>query len=343
MSGTGNAEAGERVMLAHGGGGRAMREIIEREILPRFDNDALRPLSDAASLGYIEGRILMTTDAFVVKPPFFPGGDIGRLAICGTVNDLAVSGSRPVALTLSLIVEEGFPLAELRRVLDGAKAAASEAGVPLAAGDFKVVERGAADGVYASTAGIGAAPRGVEFDARLIRPGDAIILTGTMGDHGVALLSVREGLAFETPVASDVAPLNGMLFPLCDQALCVRCMRDPTRGGVAAALNEMAEAAGVTVVVEESAVPVARAVRWACEMLGLDPFHSANEGKALVFCAPDTADDVLRLLRSHPLGRNAARIGTAVTRREAPVIIRTAAGGERILDVPLGEELPRIC
>ncbi|MCX7806354.1 MAG: hydrogenase expression/formation protein HypE [Planctomycetota bacterium] len=333
----------ERVMLAHGGGGRAMRELIEREILPRFDNEALRPLSDAASIGRLDGRAMLTTDAFVVKPPFFPGGDIGRLAICGTVNDLAVSGAVPAALTLSLIVEEGFPLADLRRTLAGAGAAAAEAGLRIAAGDFKVVERGAADGIYASTAGVGVAPPGLELDARRIRPGDAVILTGTMGDHGVALLSVREGLAFETPVISDVAPLNALLSPLYDPALGVRCMRDPTRGGVAAALNEMAEAAGVTVVVEESAVPVTRAVRWACEMLGLDPFLSANEGKALVFCAPESADAVLAALRSHRLGRYAARIGTAVARREAPVIVRTAAGGERILDVPFGEELPRIC
>lgn len=332
------------VLLAHGGGGVMMQQLIRDIVLSRFGNPTLDKLEDAAVLAPPHTRIAFTTDAFVVKPIVFRGGDIGYLAVCGTVNDLACAGARPLALSLAMVIEEGLPFATLERVLDSAAQAAREAKVEVVAGDTKVVERGAADALFLTTTGIGAIPEGVALSPERVQPGDAVIVTGSLGDHGIAILSERQGLAFETPVKSDVAPL-------AELAACavgcagekLHCMRDPTRGGAAAVLNEIASAAGVEIAIEEAQVPVHVEVAAACDMLGLDPLHVPNEGKLLIFCAPDAADPVLGALRDHPLGTEARHIGSVLGKRKARVVLRTKIGGTRILSMPYGEQLPRIC
>jgi len=338
----------EIILLADGGGGERMMGLVRREILSRFapgGRGELARLGDAARIELPGTTIAFTTDSYVVRPLEFPGGDIGRLAVAGTVNDLACLGARPVALSLALILEEGLPLAQLQRVLDSAARTASEAHVAVVCGDTKVVERGGADGLFINTSGIGAIAAGRRLGAEAIRPGDRVLLSGTMGDHGIAVMSRREGLEFESAVASDVAPL----WPLAEAVLAaspnLRALKDPTRGGLAAAVNELAEAAGVGMRIEESAIPVRPAVEGACEALGLDPLTVANEGKFVVVVPPDEAEAVLRAMRNHPLGREAALVGevTDAPARGPRVILRTAIGGERILEMPYGEDLPRIC
>jgi hydrogenase expression/formation protein HypE len=335
---------GPRILLAHGGGGMMMRELLAKSLLPRLGNPFLERLEDAAVLAAPKERIAFTTDAFVVKPLFFRGGDIGRLAVCGTVNDLAAMGARPLALSLAMIVEEGLPVSTLEKVLDSLAATAKEANVQVVAGDTKVVERGAADGLYLITAGIGAVPEGAELGADKVRPGDAVLVTGTIGDHGIAIVSERSGLEFETQVESDVAPLADLVGRLmASHARAVRCMRDPTRGGTAAVLNEIAEAAVVRIEIDEKSVPVRREVAGACDMLGFDPLYVPNEGRMVIFCDPDAADEIVARLREHPLGKDAVRIGRVVESPTPRVILRTRIGGSRILTLPYGEQLPRIC
>ncbi len=332
-----------KIVLAHGGGGVLTRRLIDEVWRAAFDDPALEHLPDGAVLSPPEGRIAFTTDAYVVKPLFFRGGDIGRLAVCGTVNDLAVMGARPGYVSLAAIIEEGFPLEDLRRVADSAAAAAGEAGVRIVTGDTKVVEGGAADGLFLTTAGVGFVPDGRDVGPHLASEGDAVIVSGTVGDHGIALMAEREGLSFETPVLSDVAPLAGLVEAIYESGASPSAMRDPTRGGLAATLHEIAEASGVTVELDEAAIPVRREVRGACEMLGLDPLMVANEGKLVAIVPAGQAERALGAARAHPLGTDAVVVGRVVARRERPLILITRIGGERIVEMPYGEELPRIC
>jgi hydrogenase expression/formation protein HypE len=312
-------------------------------ILPLFDNDLLAPLGDGAVLPVIRGRVAMTTDSYVVSPLFFPGGDIGRLAVHGTINDLAVCGARPRYLSLGLILEEGLPFETLRRVVESISAASRACGVPVVTGDTKVVPRGAADGLFLNTTGIGELREDVSLSAANVRQGDRVLVSGTIGDHGIAILSAREGLELGPDVRSDTAPLDGLVHVLLDSGVKVRFLRDATRGGVSAVLHELAEAANISVVLEESHIPVSDAVRGACEILGLDPLYVANEGKLVALVAAEDADRALACLRTHPLGRAAAIIGEVHPEDSIPVRMRGLLGVVRSVDEPSGAPLPRIC
>ena len=333
----------DKILLSHGEGGKRTRDLITKVIARYFDNPVLAPFLDSGLLGRIEGEIAFTTDGYVVTPPFFPGGDIGRLAVCGTVNDLAVCGARALAISCGLILEEGLPLETLERALSAMKDAAAEAGVLVACGDTKVVERGKGDGIFITTAGLGVTVDGWKPSPSGIRPGDRILLTGTMGDHHVAVLVARQGLSIEAPVLSDVAPLSGLLLPVLERfGGGVRFLRDPTRGGVGVTLNEMAGAASARFVLEEAHLPVREAVRGVCEILGFDPLYLANEGKAVLIVDGVLAGDVLAALREHPYGREAVLIGE-VEKGAPGVRMRTLSGGLRAIDYPVGDQLPRIC
>ncbi|MEV7982265.1 hydrogenase expression/formation protein HypE [Streptomyces sp. NPDC086519] len=332
----------EVVLLGHGAGGRLTSELLDRLILPAVDTEQ-GPLEDAALLpGYRE--LVISTDSFVVSPLFFPGGDIGSLAVHGTVNDLAMRGARPLALTLSLIVEEGLALAELGAVMDSLGKAARDAGVPVVTGDTKVVGRGAADKLFVNTTGVGQRHGGLHPSAALARPGDAVLLSGPIGLHGTTVLSTREGLGFESDIASDSRPLHRLVAALAPLGPAVHALRDPTRGGLAAALNEIARDSRVAVEIEEAAVPVPEAVAGACDLLGLDPLVVANEGCMVAFVAADAADAALAALRCLPEGAQAVRIGEVLPQGPGGrVTLRTLVGARRIVDMPLGEQLPRIC
>ena len=333
----------DKILLSHGEGGKRTRDLIAKVIARHFDNPVLAPLLDAGLLGRIDGEIAFTTDGYVVTPPFFPGGDIGRLAVCGTVNDLAVCGARAVAISCGLILEEGLPLETLERALSAMQEAAAEAVVTVACGDTKVVERGKGDGIFITTAGIGVTVDGWRPSPSVIRPGDRILLTGTMGDHHVAVLVARQGLFLSAPVLSDVAPLAGLLLPVLERfGGGVRFLRDPTRGGVGVTLNEMSATASARFVLDEARLPVREAVRGVCEILGFDPLYLANEGKAVLIVDGAIAEGVLAALRAHPYGREAVVIGEVV--EGAPgVRMRTLSGGVRAVDYPVGDQLPRIC
>jgi len=333
------------IRLAHGAGGRMMADLIREVFAPPLDNPYLRQMADSAVVDPTtrNPRFAISTDSFVVRPLFFPGGDIGSLAVHGTVNDVAMSGARPLWLTAGFILEEGLEMAVLERVVRSMAEAASTAGVQVVAGDTKVVERGHGDGIYINTAGVGIVPEGVEVGPDRARSGDVVLLSGTVGDHGIAVLSQREGLAFETELVSDSTALNGLVEVLLAAAPHTHCLRDPTRGGLAAALNELAETANMGVEIEEAAVPVRPAVTAACEMLGFDPLTVANEGKLIAFVPPEEAEAALEALQAHPLGREAARIGVVTEQHPGMVLARTGIGGRRIVDMPLGELLPRIC
>jgi hydrogenase expression/formation protein HypE len=333
----------ERVLLGHGSGGRLTADLIEKVVLPAFRNPALEALDDQAVLAVGGDRIAFTTDSYVVTPLFFPGGDIGQLAVHGTVNDLAMGGARPLALSLALIIEEGLPLAELRRVIASARDAAAAVGVPVVTGDTKVVGRGCADRLFINTSGVGLIPRGVELSSRRVAPGDVVLLSGTLGDHGVAILSQREGLALEGEIASDTAPLHELAAALLAAAPGAHAMRDPTRGGLGATLVEIASRQRLGIEVDERALPVRDVVRGACELFGLDPVLVANEGKLVAFVPAAQASAALGALRGHPLGRHAAAIGRVTDEHPRLVVMRTPVGGRRILDLPLNEPLPRIC
>jgi hydrogenase expression/formation protein HypE len=334
-----------RVDLTHGSGGRAMADLIAGIFRDAFANDFLDQGNDQANLPVPAGRrMVMTTDAYVVSPLFFPGGDIGSLAVHGTVNDLAVGGATPLYLSASFIIEEGFPFADLKRIADSMGAASREAGVPVVTGDTKVVERGKADGVFISTTGIGSVPDGLALSGDRAEPGDVVLLSGSIGDHGVAIMSRRENLTFETAILSDSAALHGLVAAMLAAAgPHLKLMRDPTRGGLAATLNELAHQSGVGFRIDEATIPVKPQVAAACELLGLDPLFVANEGKLVAVVAPAGAAALLTAMRAHPLGREAAIIGSAVACEHRFVQMTTAFGGGRIVDWLSGEQLPRIC
>ena len=335
--------APERILLAHGGGGVLMHRLVSERIVAKLGNPTLAPLLDSAILPPIRARLAFTTDAFVVKPMLFPGGDIGRLAVCGTGNDLAAVGAKPRFLSLAFILEEGLPLEIFDRVLDSIAATAKEANVVVATGDTKVVERGAADGMYINTAGIGEVPEGRELSPKHIHPGDAVLTTGTLGDHGIAVMSRREGIEFSTDLVSDVAPLAEVMEAVISAAPHLRCLRDPTRGGAAMTLGDFARDSGTAIFIDEARLPIRPAVFGACEMLGIDPLYVANEGKYLIVCPREESDAALSALRSHPLGRDAAMIGEVRPAPAGKLILITRIGGQRIVEMPHGEALPRIC
>ncbi|HWR98281.1 MAG TPA: hydrogenase expression/formation protein HypE [Candidatus Methanoperedens sp.] len=331
----------ERILLGHGSGGRMMHRLIREVMAPAF---AVSGFGDAALLpAPAAGRLAFTTDGYVVSPVVFPGGDIGELAVNGTVNDLAVSGARPHALSAGFVLEEGLPLAELRRIVASMARAAREAGVAVVAGDTKVVGRGSCDKLFITTAGIGVVPEGRVLSAREIRPGDAVLVSGHCGSHGVAVMAERNGLTFEPPVLSDTAALNGLTEAMFATGAAIRVMRDPTRGGLATTLKEFALESGRRILVREAEIPVLPGVRGACDLLGLDPLYVANEGILIALVAPEEAATVLAAMRAHPRGRDAALIGEVRAEQDAKVLLQTAAAGTRILDMLPGEQLPRIC
>jgi len=331
-----------RVELAHGGGGRAMARLIESLILPAFDNPALRRRHDGAAID-TGGPCAFSTDSYVVRPLFFPGGDIGSLAVNGTVNDLAMCGARPLWLSAGFILEEGLPLADLARVVASMAQAAASTGVAIVTGDLKVVERGKADGMYINTSGVGRLMPGADLHPRAVQPGDAIILSGDIGRHGIAVMAARESLGFESLPESDCAPMADAALALLEAGIRVRCLRDPTRGGVASALVEIAEASGRSLAIDERAVPVLPEISAACELLGFDPLHVANEGRFLAFVAAADAERAVEVLRAHEVSKDAVRIGSVGPGRDGRVTMRTAIGGNRIVDMLSGEQLPRIC
>jgi hydrogenase expression/formation protein HypE len=333
----------ERITLSHGSGGKATQTLIEAVFLEAFSNPLLAPLEDGAVLTAHGGRLAFTTDSYVVSPLFFPGGDIGDLAVNGTVNDLAVSGARPLWLSAGFILEEGFPVADLERIVGSMAAAAERAGVQVVTGDTKVVQRGKADGCYVNTAGVGVIERPVELGVATARPGDAVIVSGPIGEHGITVMLARGELDIESEVESDTAPLNGLVERLLDAAPGVRGLRDATRGGVATICNEVARAAGVAVVVDEDSVPVRPDVRGACELLGIDPLYVACEGRLVAVVDGDQVDAAMAALRSHPLGEGAAVIGRVRDDPPGLVLLKTSFGGTRIVDLLVGDPLPRIC
>jgi hydrogenase expression/formation protein HypE len=337
-----------RVDLTHGSGGRSMVQLISELFAKHLGNEYLGQGNDGAvlpapTLEGRAGRLVMSTDCHVVSPLFFPGGDIGCLSVHGTVNDVAVMGATPLYLAAGFVLEEGFPLADLARIVESMAHAAAEAGVPVVTGDTKVVERGKGDGVFITTTGVGILPDGLELGGARARPGDAVIISGSMGDHGVAIMSKRENLSFDAPIESDTAALNGLIAAMLATGTDLRCLRDPTRGGLAATLNEIAGQSGVGVMLHEKAIPVKPVVSAACEFLGLDPLYVANEGKLIAICAPADADRLLASMRAHPLGREASRIGEVIVDDHHFVQLTTAFGGKRIVDWLAGDQLPRIC
>ncbi|MGD2039443.1 MAG: hydrogenase expression/formation protein HypE [Anaerolineae bacterium] len=345
--------SGDVILLAHGSGGKLSHDLVEQLFVRYFENPTLLRLDDAAVVpwgdsGQDEGawaRLAFSTDSYVISPLVFPGGDIGKLAVCGTVNDVSMSGARPLWLSTGFIIEEGLPLAELERIVASMAATAGHAGVQIVTGDTKVVDRGSADKLFINTAGVGVVAPGVRIAGDLAQPGDVVILSGTIGDHGMTIMTQREGLQFDSPLQSDCAPLNGLVAALLDAlpAGTLHCLRDPTRGGLATALNELAERSGVGIEIEETAIPVRDAVRAACELLGLDPLYVANEGKVVVVVAAEAAADALTQLRDHVYGRDAAIIGQVTESHPGRLVMRTSLGARRIVDMLVGEQLPRIC
>lgn len=336
----------ELILLAHGSGGAQTHRLVERVFRRKLDNEFLRQGDDAAVLPLAlpeGGRLAFTTDSFVVSPLFFRGGNIGKLAVCGTVNDLAVQGADPLYLSLGMIIEEGLAVADLERIVEAIASAAAEAGVVVVTGDTKVVERGRADGVYINTSGVGVIPPGRRLAGSNARPGDAVLVSGGLGEHALAVLSERAGLSWDTPLQSDCAPLNGLVRQLLLAAPGTRVLRDPTRGGLATTLNEIAVQSQVGIRLREESIPIPKAVRGACDMLGFDPLYAANEGKVVAIVPQNEADQALEALRAHPYGRDAAVIGEVTQVPQGTVTVVTRFGGERVLDVLEGEMLPRIC
>ena len=333
-----------RIDLSHGAGGRASAQLIDQVFREAFDNPILAQGNDQAAFDVAAGRMVMSTDGYVITPLFFPGGDIGSLAVHGTINDVAMAGARPLHIAAGYIVEEGFPLADLQRIAMSMARAGREAGVAIVTGDTKVVERGKGDGVFITTTGIGIVPPGINLSGENARPGDRVILSGSIGDHGVAIMSLRSNLGFDTEILSDSAALHGLVADMVAVAgASLRLLRDPTRGGVAATLNEIAQQSGVGLLIEERTIPVHESVAAACELLGLDPLTVANEGKLVAVVAPEAAHALLAAMRAHPLGREAALIGEVVIDEQRFVQMTTSFGGGRIVDWLAGEQLPRIC
>lgn len=332
-----------KILLDHGGGGRLSRDLISAMMLPAFDNPILASMDDGAQLELGGRRMAFSTDGYVVDPIFFPGGDIGSLAVYGTVNDIAMCGAVPLYLSAGLIIEEGFPAADLEKIIKSMGLAAQTAGVSVVTGDTKVVPKGAADKIFIHTSGIGLIPEGVHVGAHLARPGDRIILSGAIADHGMTILAQRQSLGFDGPLTSDSAPLNHMVQAMLAASKEIHVLRDPTRGGVGTALNEIALSSTIGIRIIEKRIPIQKSVRALCEILGFDPLYVANEGKLLAFAPPDQAAAVLAAIRTHPLGRDAVVIGEVVDDHPGIVVLETLIGGERIIDMPLGEQLPRIC
>ena len=332
-----------RIDLSHGSGGRAMAQLIEELFAPAFHNEYLSQGNDGALLPSPGGRLVMATDAHVVSPLFFPGGDIGCLSIHGTINDVAVMGARPLWIAASFILEEGFPLRELKLIVDSMAEAARTSGVAIVTGDTKVVEQGSADGVFITTTGVGVVQDGLLLSGDRAKPGDAILLSGTVGDHGMAIMSKRENLSFDAPIVSDTASLHGLIADMLGSRADIRVLRDATRGGLATTLNEIARQSGVGMMLDESAIPVKPVVAAACEFLGLDPLYVANEGKLVAICAGDDAQTLIDAMRAHPLGRDVAVIGAVHSDEHHFVQMKTRFGGRRIVDWLTGEQLPRIC
>jgi hydrogenase expression/formation protein HypE len=331
------------IVLAHGSGGKLSRQLIQQVVLPQFRNELLELLHDGAvfSLGGV--RLAFSTDSFVVSPIFFPGGDIGRLAVHGTVNDIAMCGARPLYLSAGFILEEGTAMEDFRRVVLSMREAADEAGVALVTGDTKVVDRGKADKIFVNTSGIGVVPEGVNIHPGRAQIGDRIIVSGQIAVHGMSIMSVREGLEFETQIASDTAPLNNLVETILGTTPDIHVFRDPTRGGITSALTEIAQTARVGIMLDEALIPISEEVKGACEILGLDPLYVANEGKLLAFVSPREADRVLAVVRGHPLGKEAAIIGEVTSDHPGFVLMKTRIGGTRVVDMLSGEQLPRIC
>jgi len=335
--------AKDKILLGHGSGGRLSADLLREIFLPAFRNPVLAQLNDQAVVNIDGVRLAFTTDSFVVNPLFFPGGDIGSLAVYGTVNDLAMGGAEPLFLSAGFIIEEGLPVEALRRVVLSFRQASEEVGIEVVTGDTKVVEKGKGDGLFINTSGIGRVPEDVSLSADQARPGDCILLSGTLGDHGIAILSQREGLEFETPIESDAAPLHLLVAAMLEVTHSIRCLRDPTRGGLSSTLNEIAAQSRVGMVIEESSLPIREEVKGACELLGLDPLYVANEGKLVAIVACVDADEVLAAMRAHPLGTRARIIGKVVEAHPGVVTMRTYLGTSRIVDMLAGDQLPRIC
>jgi hydrogenase expression/formation protein HypE len=335
--------AKDTILLGHGSGGKLSAELVREVFLPALHNAILDRLDDQGIFAVGNQRLAMTTDSFVVKPLFFPGGDIGSLAVHGTVNDLAMGGAKPLYLSVAFIIEEGFAIEELQCIVKSLHRAAEDAGVQVITGDTKVVERGKGDGVFINTTGIGIVPQGLELSANRARPGDKVLLSGSIGEHGITILAQREGLEFETTIQSDSAALHTLVAEMLAASNGIRCMRDPTRGGVSSALNEIADQSKVGIELEERMIPVREEVRGACELLGLDPLYVANEGKLIAIVAPEAAGEVLRTMRGNPLGSSAQIIGTVTKDSQHLVTMRTSLGTTRIVDMLAGDQLPRIC
>jgi hydrogenase expression/formation protein HypE len=338
----GESEKFEKVLLSHGSGGKLAHELVEKHFVRVFDNPLLARLDDSAVFT-VSGRLAFTTDSYVVSPIFFPGGDIGKLAVCGTVNDLAMSGARPLCLSLSLIIEEGLPQSELETIVESIQSIAIEAGVTIVTGDTKVVNRGSADKLFINTAGIGIIPENVDISGSNAKPGDKVLLSGPIGDHGIAVLSQREGLSFTTRLESDCAPLNNLVAEMLNVSADIHCLRDPTRGGLATTLNELANQSTVSIGIEEENVPVHEAVLAACEMLGLDPLYIANEGKLVAIVPAEDADKILKAMRRNRYGKEASLIGVVSANNPGRVVMKTRIGSSRIVDMLVGDPLPRIC
>lgn len=331
------------VNMTHGSGGRSMAQLIDELFVRHFDNDLLRQANDQASFTVDAGRMVMSVDGHVISPLFFPGGDIGSLSVHGTVNDVAMSGANPLYLSAGFILEEGYPLADLEKIVISMARAAGEANVPVITGDTKVVEKGKGDGVFITTTGIGVIPPGINISGDLARPGDVVLVNGSMGDHGVAIMSSRENLEFETSIESDSASLHSLIADMIAVAPDIHCLRDPTRGGLATTLNELAQQSSVGITIREQDIPIKPAVAAACELLGLDPLYVANEGKLICICPPTAAEKLLETMKQHPLGKDAAIIGEVIEDEHGFVQMQTGFGGSRIVDWLAGEQLPRIC
>jgi hydrogenase expression/formation protein HypE len=333
----------KNVLLAHGGGGKLSHQLIQKLFAAQFKNDLLDPLHDGAMFTLGNVRCAFSTDSYVINPIFFPGGDIGSLAVNGTVNDLAMCGARPLYLSSAFIIEEGLPIEELWRVVLSMEQAAKTAGVQLVTGDTKVVDRGKGDKIFINTSGIGIIPDGVQIHPKHAKPGDKIILSGSIAEHGIAIMSIREGLQFETLIESDCTPLNGLVDTMLTASKNIHVLRDPTRGGVASVLNEIAESAHAGISLLEDKIPVRDEVHGACEILGFDPLYVANEGKLVAFVSPEAAETVLKVMRTHPFGKDAVVIGEVVADHPGTVVMKTRIGGSRVVDMLSGEQLPRIC
>jgi len=333
----------DKILLAHGSGGKLSHDLIQKLFLPPFSNPFLEPLDDSAEIPNQKGRLAFTTDSYVVNPLFFPGGDIGRLAVCGTVNDLSMKGASPSYLSLSFIIEEGLPIEILEKIISSIRSTAEEARVKIVTGDTKVVEHGAADQLFINTAGIGWIQEGIALSGKNAKPGDSILLSGYLGDHEMAVLARREGFQFQDELRSDCAPLNNLVEKMLDVCPMIRCMRDPTRGGLATSLNEIASMSNVGMVIEEEKIPIRESVRGISELLGLDPLYLANEGKLICICPSESEEHLLSVMRNHPLGEKSQIIGKVTEENRKKVILRTQIGGHRILDMLTGGQYPRIC